>query len=88
MTLPMKTWMSDESFKQEKMISLLLSVLKEGQKQGVFRKDLNAIVCAKLFFGAIDEMVTNWILSKKKYDLVPLADEVTKVFFGGILTAK
>jgi hypothetical protein len=29
-------------------------------------------------------MVTNWILSKKKYELAPLADEVVKVFFGGV----
>ncbi len=67
-------------------LDIILQTIKEGQKQGIFREDLNAIICSKIFFGAIDEMVTNWILSNKKYDLSPLAHEVMKVFFGGILT--
>lgn len=67
-----------------KYLDIIKSSFEEGQKQGVFRKDLNATVCSKILFGALDEMVTNWILSKKKYDLKPLADEVLKVFFGGV----
>ena len=35
--------------------------------------------------GALDEMVTNWILSKKSYPLAPMAGEVLKIFFGGVL---
>lgn len=66
-------------------LEIIHETIKEGQRQGVFRKDLNPIICSKIFFGAIDEMVTNWILSKKKYELSPLADEVLKVFSGGIL---
>ncbi len=66
-------------------LDIIYQTIKQGQKEGVFRKDLNPMVCSKIFFGAIDEMVTNWILSKKKYDLSPLADEVLKVFSGGIL---
>ena len=66
-------------------LEIIHETIKEGQIQGVFRKDLNPIICSKIFFGAIDEMVTNWILSKKKYELSPLADEVLKVFSGGIL---
>jgi hypothetical protein len=29
-------------------------------------------------------MVTNWILSEKRYPLVPMAGEVLKIFFGGM----
>ena len=57
--------------------------IAEGQRQGVFRQDLKPIVCAKILYGALDEMVTNWILSKKSYPLAPMADEVLKVFFNG-----
>ncbi|MDQ3374427.1 MAG: hypothetical protein M3521_11150 [Acidobacteriota bacterium] len=39
-----------------------------------------------MLFGALDEMVTNWILSKKPYPLAPIADEVLKIFFGGVLS--
>lgn len=69
-------------------LDIIKSAFEEGQKQGVFRKDLNATVCSKILFGSLDEMVTNWILSKKKYELAPLANEVLKVFFGGVATQK
>lgn len=66
-------------------LDLIHQTIKEGQKQGVFRKELNATICSKIFFGAIDEMVTNWILSEKKYELAPLAKEVFNVLSNGIL---
>lgn len=65
-------------------LNIIHQIIKDGQKSDVFRRDLNATVCAKILYGALDEMVTNWILSKKAYALAPLADEVLKVFFGGV----
>ncbi|MBD0327429.1 MAG: TetR family transcriptional regulator, partial [Pyrinomonadaceae bacterium] len=55
-----------------------------GQAAGVFRSELNAKVAAKVFFGALDEMATNWILSQRRYKLVPLADQVLDIFLGGV----
>jgi len=66
-------------------LDIIKQTIEEGQKTSVFRKDLKAIVGAKILYGALDEMVTNWILSKRAYPLAPLADEVLKVFFGGVL---
>lgn len=66
-------------------LDLIKTTIEDGQKAGVFRKDLKPIVCAKILYGALDEMVTNWILSGKSYPLVPMADEVLKIFFGGVL---
>lgn len=64
-------------------LDIIRQTITEGQKQGIFRQDLKPIVCAKILYGALDEMVTNWILSKKSYSLTPMADEVLKVFFSG-----
>ncbi len=66
-------------------LNIIRETFAEGQKEGIFRKDLNAIICAKILFGALDEMVTNWILSKNDYALEPLADTVLEIFFGGVL---
>ncbi len=66
-------------------LDIIKKTIEEGQKNGVFRKDLKAITAAKILYGALDEMVTNWILSKRAYPLAPMADEVLKVFFGGVL---
>jgi TetR/AcrR family fatty acid metabolism transcriptional regulator len=66
-------------------LDIIRQTIEEGQTAGVFRKDLKPIICAKILYGALDEMVTNWILSHKSYPLAPLADEVLKIFFGGVL---
>ena len=65
-------------------LDLIRQTIDEGQKQGIFRKDLKPITAAKILYGALDEMVTNWILSKREYPLAPMADEVLKIFFGGV----
>ncbi|MGH9905938.1 MAG: TetR/AcrR family transcriptional regulator [Pyrinomonadaceae bacterium] len=67
-------------------LNLIRSSIEEGQRAGVFRADVNAKVGAKIFFGALDEMATNWILSKRKYKLPPLADQVLEIFLNGVST--
>ena len=65
-------------------LDIIRESIAEGQTLGAFRSDVKPIVCAKVLYGALDEMVTNWILSSKSYPLPPMADEVLKIFFGGI----
>jgi TetR/AcrR family fatty acid metabolism transcriptional regulator len=65
-------------------LSLIRATFEEGQRAGVFREDLNANVVAKILFGALDEMATNWILSKRRYKLAPMADEVLDIFLNGV----
>ena len=59
------------------------AAIEEGQKSGLFRADLKATAVAKMFFGALDEMATNWILSRRKYNLESDADMVVDVFLDG-----
>ncbi|HMJ24869.1 MAG TPA: TetR/AcrR family transcriptional regulator [Pyrinomonadaceae bacterium] len=65
-------------------LGLLRQTFEEGQRSGVFRKDLNAKIVSKVLFGALDEMATNWIISKRKYKLAPMADVVMDVFLNGV----
>ncbi|HEY0172159.1 MAG TPA: TetR/AcrR family transcriptional regulator [Pyrinomonadaceae bacterium] len=65
-------------------LGLIREVFEEGQTAGVFRKELKAKLVAKVLFGALDEMATNWILSKRRYKLAPMADEVLDIFLGGV----
>ena len=65
-------------------LGLLRRTFEEGQRVGVFRKELNATVAAKILFGALDEMATNWIISKRNYKLEPMADVVMDVFLNGV----
>ena len=65
-------------------LTLIRATFEEGQRAGVFRADLNAKVVAKILFGALDEMATNWILSKRRYKLAPMADQVLDIFLNGV----
>ena len=65
-------------------LMLIRSTIEEGQQAGIFRSDVNAKIVAKVFFGALDEMATNWILSKRRYKLAPMADQVLDIFLNGV----
>jgi TetR/AcrR family fatty acid metabolism transcriptional regulator len=65
-------------------LHLIREVFEEGQREGLFRRDLNAKLVAKILFGALDEMATNWILSKRRYKLAPMADQVLDIFLNGV----
>jgi len=65
-------------------LDIIRKTVEDGQLTGVFRDDIKPVVAAKILYGALDEMVTNWILSKKKYALAPMAEEVLKTYFGGM----
>ncbi len=66
-------------------LDIIRQTITDGQKAGIFRDDIKPVVAAKILYGALDEMVTNWVLSKKSYPLPPMACEVLKLFFGGVL---
>lgn len=67
-------------------LRLIRTTIEEGQREGVFRPELNAKVVAKILFGALDEMATNWILSQRRYKLAPMADQVLDIFLNGVST--
>src|SRR5687767_9346069 len=65
-------------------LGLIRVTFEEGQAAGVFRPELNSKVMAKILFGALDEMATNWIISKRRYKLAPMADQVLDIFLNGV----
>ena len=68
-------------------LTLIRTTFEEGQRAGLFRADLNSRVVSKILFGALDEMATNWILSKRRYKLAPLADQVVDIVLNGVNAA-
>jgi TetR/AcrR family fatty acid metabolism transcriptional regulator len=65
-------------------LNLLRTTFEEGQRSGAFRKQLNSKLMTKILFGALDEMATNWIISRRNYKLEPMADVVMDVFLNGV----
>lgn len=66
-------------------LNLISSVIREGQSQGMIRRDVKPAIIKRALFGALDEVTLPWALSeKKKYSLNELADQVTNLFINGI----
>ena len=65
-------------------LKLIRETIAAGQHAGVLRDTVSATTASKVFFGALDEMATNWIVSKRKYALAPLATEVVDLFVNGV----
>jgi TetR/AcrR family fatty acid metabolism transcriptional regulator len=64
-------------------LGIIRDVIAEGQAAGLFRAELRPTVVAKILFGALDEMATNWILSRRRYSLAAEADTIVDLFVNG-----
>src|SRR5712692_6782639 len=69
-------------------LELIRGVIEEGQQHGVFRSEINTKIAAKVLFGALDEMATNWVLSHKRYSLASTAEAVLDLFLNGLASEK
>ena len=65
-------------------LGIIRSVIAEGQADGVFTSRVSSTVAAKLVFGALDEMATNWMLSRRRYPLAAEADTVVDLLVNGL----
>jgi TetR/AcrR family fatty acid metabolism transcriptional regulator len=65
---------------------LIRATVREGQSAGMFRSEISDKIAANCFFGAIDEMVTSWMLSEQPYELAGAADAVMDVILKGMST--
>lgn len=63
---------------------LIGAVLEEGVAAGQVRPDLPVKVATKMLFGAMDQVATSWVLGKRAYRLVDLADPVAAIFLKGV----
>ncbi len=63
---------------------LIRGVIRQGQAEGVLRADLQEKVVTKCLFGMLDEMATNWVLSRRQYRLADMAPIVEELFLRGL----
>ncbi len=68
-------------------LGLVREAILEGQASGMFRREMSDKFAANCFFGALDEMVTSWVLSEHDYQLSNVADVVVDIFLNGMRTA-
>ncbi len=69
-------------------LNVVREVVRQGQAMGIFRKEIQDRIFANCFFGALDEIVTSWVLAERPYDLLPAADVVTDLMLQGMAEKK
>lgn len=57
-------------------LEMITSVLRDGCRSGAFCCELDPVLAAKSIFGVLDEMVTDWVLSRRE---AALTDRVPAV---------
>lgn len=63
---------------------IIRQIIEAGQLSGLFRPQLNSRLVAKILFGALDEMATNWVVSRNNYPLTGMVDAVLDIFLNGV----
>ncbi|WP_068774722.1 TetR/AcrR family transcriptional regulator [Paenibacillus sp. FJAT-26967] len=65
-------------------ITLIEQLLIRGVEEKVFRADLDVKLTRLLIFGAMDEVVTSWLISSRKYSLSAQVEGTVNFFLQGI----
>lgn len=67
-----------------KYIQMVREVVRRGQQEGVFRRDVSDGVVAHCMFGAIDELLSSAVFTGRVYDSKTTARQVIDVLLNGI----
>lgn len=66
-------------------LHILAEIVREGQKQGVVRSNILPSVAKRVIFGALDEMSTYWVFSRKGTRSVEeVATQVCEILIRGL----
>jgi TetR/AcrR family fatty acid metabolism transcriptional regulator len=65
-------------------LGIIRDTIADGQAAGTIRTSINPTLAAKMLFGALDEMATNWMLSRRRYALASAVDDVIDLFVNGV----
>jgi TetR/AcrR family fatty acid metabolism transcriptional regulator len=65
-------------------IKLIEGILEKGIQENLFRPDLDVKLVRLMLFGAMDEVVTSWLISGQKYSLSAQVNGTVDFFMRGI----
>ncbi|MCP4570999.1 MAG: TetR family transcriptional regulator [bacterium] len=66
-------------------LAVIADIVEEGRREGVFRAGVDPVFAAKAIFGVLDEMATDWVLSRRNTRLESRADEVAGFLLAGLV---
>ncbi|BDD89464.1 TetR/AcrR family transcriptional regulator [Desulfofustis limnaeus] len=84
MTLPMNTWMDDQTFAQPRMMGLMIDVLRQGQQEGILNPQVRAGTLLDFLMGFVQRSFFMWILRGQKESLAAQANTMFEMVWRGM----
>lgn len=70
--------------KVSEYLELLREIIADGVKEGAFRRDVSPEIAARALFGAVDELVTSWVLAAHERPLAADVGPLLRLFLEGL----
>jgi len=72
----------------KKYYQLIETLIEEGKREGSFNPRIKTKVAREVVFGSMDEIVSCWVFSSRKYSLSNNAADVLEIFKSGLLISR
>lgn len=88
LSVPLKTWMADETFRQRRMMRIFLEVIEQGQAAGILRSEYKPHVILDFWHGAVGRALTMWLYRGRKEPLAPQTAHLFEMIWRAVSTGK
>ena len=68
----------------QEYLALIARIVDEGKRDGAFRDTVDALFAAKIVFGVLDEMATDWVLARKNTRMAARVAPAYDLILGGL----
>lgn len=65
-------------------LDIVGEIVERGQEEGTMRRDLYLGLVKQFILGAVESAISNWVRSRREYDLVSMADPLIDLFIRGL----
>ncbi len=84
-----RDFVKSKSYKSFRAFSKqVLQILKEGQEEGIIRKDVDLHLAQQLLLGILEHVVTRWLLKGERYDILQYHGQVSNLILNGVCCEK
>ncbi len=75
--------------KLKEYLDVIGTLIIQGQEEGSIRQDIHPGLVKRALFGALDEIATEWVLSRGgNHDLDESAEQVARIFIDGVIAPR
>lgn len=68
----------------DRLFDVISRLIRQGQKESLFKKDLDIAICKHLLFGTVDHVIIPWIMFERDYNFQEIGGWVANLFIHAI----